>query len=193
MMIWIDGAFRSGGDLPTADAGRFGPFETMAACDAGVALWPRHIARLQAAAEVKVEGLSTEVKPLLGPTQQRSPSNDCGDVSWKVPMVKFYYPANIPGIGFHHWAAGVALATSIAHKGALSGAKVLAASALDFLTDPALVAEAKASFAEELGGVAYRPLLPVGQEPPADLNFDKMEPFREKMRAHYLAEKPEFV
>ncbi len=149
--------------------------------------------KLQERAGVPVEGLRPRLPPFKGEAVQRPSANDGGDVSWKVPMVKFYYPANIPGIGFHHWAAGVALATSIAHKGALSGAKVLAASALDFLTDPALVAEAKASFAEELGGVAYRPLLPVGQEPPADLNFDKMEPFREKMRAHYLAEKPEFV
>jgi aminobenzoyl-glutamate utilization protein B len=87
----------------------------------------------------------------------------------------------------------VALATSIAHKGAVTGAKVLAGAALDFLTDPALVAEAGRTFAEELGGVSYRPLLPVGQEPPKALNRDKMEPFRERMRAHYLAEKPEFV
>jgi aminobenzoyl-glutamate utilization protein B len=108
-------------------------------------------------------------------------------------MAKFYYPANIPNIGFHHWAAGVALATPIAHKGALAGAKVLAGAALDFLTNPDLVSEAKATFTEELDGVEYRPLLPVGQEPPKTLNFDKMEPFREKMRAHYMKEKPEFV
>jgi aminobenzoyl-glutamate utilization protein B len=149
--------------------------------------------KLQERAGVPVEGLRPKLSPFKGQAVQRPSANDGGDVSWKVPMVKFYYPANIPGIGFHHWAAGVALATSIAHKGALSGAKVLAASALDFLTEPARVAEAKASFAEELGGVAYRPLLPVGQEPPGELNLDKMEPFRDKMRAHYLAEKPEFV
>jgi aminobenzoyl-glutamate utilization protein B len=149
--------------------------------------------RLQERAGVAVEGLRAQLPPFRGEAVQRPSANDGGDVSWKVPMVKFYYPANIPGIGFHHWAAGVALATSIAHKGAVSGAKVLAASALDFFIDPALVAEAKASFTEELGGVAYRPLLPVGQEPPSELNFDKMEPFRQKMRAHYLTEKPEFV
>lgn len=148
---------------------------------------------LQASAGVKVEGLRPKLPPFKGQATQRPSANDGGDVSWKVPMVKFYFPANIPNIGFHHWAAGVALATSIAHKGAVAGAKVLAASALDFLTDPALVAEAKRTFAEELGGVAYRPLLPVGQEPPKDLNRDKMEPFRARMRAHYLAEKPEFV
>ncbi len=149
--------------------------------------------RLQERAGVTVEGLRDQLPPYKGEARQRPSANDGGDVSWKVPMVKFYFPANIPNIGFHHWAAGVALATSIAHKGAVAGAKVLAASALDFLTNPALVDEAKRSFAEELGGVAYRPLLPVGQEPPKALNHDKMEPFRARMKEHYLAEKPEFV
>ncbi len=148
---------------------------------------------LQEKAGVTAEGLRDALPPWKGEARQRPSANDGGDVSWKVPMVKFYFPANIPGIGFHHWAAGVALATSIAHKGAIAGAKVLAASALDFLTDPGLVAEAKRTFAEELGGVTYHPLLPVGQEPPKTLNADKMAPFRDKMRAHYLAEKPEFV
>jgi aminobenzoyl-glutamate utilization protein B len=148
---------------------------------------------LQERAGVTVEGLRDKLPPYRGEARQRPSANDGGDVSWKVPMVKFYFPANIPNIGFHHWAAGVALATSIAHKGAVTGAKVLAGAALDFLTDPALVAEAGRTFAEELGGVSYRPLLPVGQEPPKALNRDKMEPFRERMRAHYLAEKPEFV
>jgi aminobenzoyl-glutamate utilization protein B len=148
---------------------------------------------LQERAGVTVEGLRDAMPPWKGEARQRPSANDGGDVSWKVPMVKFYFPANIPNIGFHHWAAGVALATSIAHKGAVAGAKVLAGAALDFLTDPKLVADAKRTFAEELGGLSYHPLLPVGQNPPAELNADKMAPFREKMRAHYLSEKPEFV
>jgi aminobenzoyl-glutamate utilization protein B len=108
-------------------------------------------------------------------------------------MVKFYYPGNIPNIGYHHWAAGVALATPIAHKGAVAGAKVLAGSALDFLTRPEMVAEAWTTFKQELGGTEYKPLLPVGQDPPADLNHDLMEAFRPAMREHYLKNKPEFV
>ena len=148
---------------------------------------------LQEKAGVAVDGLTQELSAFEGVTQQRASANDGGDVSWKVPMVKFYYPGNIPNIGYHHWAAGVALATSIAHKGAVAGAKVLAASALDFLTRPEMVAEAWTTFKKELGGVEYRPLLPVGQDPPADLNRDMMEAFRPAMREHYLKRQPEFV
>src|SRR3546814_5808051 len=52
---------------------------------------------LQAKAKVKVEGLRSATPPVTSGAQKPS-ANDSGDVSWKVPMVKFYYPANIPNI-----------------------------------------------------------------------------------------------
>jgi aminobenzoyl-glutamate utilization protein B len=149
--------------------------------------------KLQAAAKVKVEGLRRDVPSLKGPGSQKTSASDSGDVSWKVPQVKFYYPANIPGISFHHWAAGVALATSIAHKGAVAGAKVLALSVVDCLEHPERVAEAKATFREELGGVEYKSLLPPEQKPPVELNRATMEKFRPAMTKHYLAERPRFA
>lgn len=148
---------------------------------------------LQERAGVAVEGLRTDAPPPRGEARQASSANDGGDVSWVVPTAKFYFPANIPNIGFHHWAAGVALATSIAHKGAVVGAKVLAGAALDFLQDPHLVSEARAVFAEELAGQAYDTLLPPGQSPPAELNRAAMAPWRQAMRQHYISEKPVFV
>ncbi len=95
-------------------------------------------------------------------------------------------------VAAHHWAAAVAPATSIAHKGAVAGAKALAASAMDFLLSAPLVEQAKKTHREELSGVDYRPLLPVGQKPPVDLNKELMERYRMQMREHYLEEKPEF-
>ena len=74
--------------------------------------------------------------PLKGAAVQKTSASDSGDVSWKVPQTKFYYPANIPNISNHHWTAGVALATPIAHKGGVAGAKVLALSVIDCLEHP---------------------------------------------------------
>src|SRR5579885_378492 len=148
---------------------------------------------LQARAKVKVEGLRRDAAPFGGPAEQKTSANDAGDVSWKVPMVKFTYPANIPNIGFHHWAAGVSLATSIAHKGAVAGAKVMALSVLDFLEHPERVAEAKASFHAELAGIEYKSLLPPEQKPPVELNRATMEKFRAAMRQHYVKAEPHFV
>jgi aminobenzoyl-glutamate utilization protein B len=147
---------------------------------------------LQARAGVAADGLRRAVTPLDGPTQQRAPSNDCGDVSWAVPMGRVSFPANIPRVAYHHWCAGAALATSIAHKGSVAGAKALAGSIVDLLGDPALVRRAKETFAEELGGVKYEPLLPPDQKPPVDLNREMMEEFRPSMREHYIKEKPVF-
>ena len=149
--------------------------------------------KLQAKVKVPVEGLKRDYVRMNGPAVQKSAANDAGDISWKVPMAKLYFPGNIPNISFHHWAAGVALATSIAHKGALAGAKVMAAAVVECLKSPAVVAEAKRSFAEEKGGVEFRSLLPPEQKPPVALNRATMERFRPQLARHYLQEKPNFV
>jgi aminobenzoyl-glutamate utilization protein B len=130
---------------------------------------------------------------MKGPAVQKAAANDAGDVSWKVPMVKIYYPANIPNISFHHWAAGVSLATSIAHKGACAGAKVMAGSILECFSNPALVDEAKRTFKQELGGIEYRSLLPPDQKPPVHLNRVMMDKYRPLMEQHYLDQRPHFV
>lgn len=140
----------------------------------------------------KVEGLKSAIKPLGGLAVQKPSASDTGDVSWKVPMVKFYFPANIPNLNSHHWAAGVALAHSIGHKGAVAGAKAMAASVIDCMRNPAVVAEAARTFKEEIAGVAYKSLLPADQKPPLDLNRATMEKFRPLMAKHYLNIFPEF-
>ena len=67
-------------------------------------------------------------------------------------MAKFYYPSNVPNINSHHWGAGVVLAHSIAHKGAVAGAKAFAAAVTECFANPEVVAEAKRT----LQGGAWR-------------------------------------
>lgn len=148
---------------------------------------------LQEKAKVKVEGLKREVMPAKAASVQKPSASDSGDVSWKVPQAKFYYPANIPNINSHHWAAGVAIAHSIAHKGAVAGAKAMAGAVIDCLKNPEIVAEAKRTFQAELAGVEYKPLLPLGQKPPVTLNKAMMEKWRPEMTKHYVKKKPVFV
>lgn len=146
---------------------------------------------VQEKVKVKPTGMPTEV-PALREAQQSVSANDSGEVSWVVPTGLVNFPANLPGIPYHHWAAGVSLATSIAHKGAVAGAKAMAASALDLFLDPGLVEKAQESFKEEIGGVEYRPLLPEDQKPPLELNKNIMERYRPLMKEHYRKEKPVF-
>ena len=87
-------------------------------------------------------GLATKIPALRPPVSEREErgqgegeqpheptggaSDDIGDISWNVPTVTLRYPANIPGGPGHNWANGVAMATPIAHKGVVAGAKVVA-------------------------------------------------------------------
>ena len=69
-------------------------------------------------------------------------SDDIGDIAWNVPTVTLRYPSNIPGGPGHNWANGVSMATPIAHKGVVAGAKVQAMTMLDILLRPELVTQA---------------------------------------------------
>lgn len=149
------------------------------------------VAELQTKVKAKPTGMPTEVAALKECVQSVS-ANDSGEVSWVVPTGMINFPANVPGVSYHHWSAGVSLATSIAHKGAVAGAKAMAGAAIDLLLDPKLVAKAKESFKEEIGDVEYRPLLPPDQKPPLGLNRELMERYRPLMRKHYLDQRPVF-
>ena len=148
---------------------------------------------VQKAAGAPVEGLLEQVTPLTGPGPMIGASNDCGDISWKVPMGRVWFPASVPGVSFHNWTAGIPLTSSIAHKGTLAGAKAMTGAALDFFMDTALVEDAKRTFKAELDGITYEPMLPADQQPDLTVNKDLMARFREPMQAHYLSEKPRFA
>lgn len=146
---------------------------------------------LQAKLKIKPTGMPAKITPFKECVQSVS-ANDSGEVSWVVPTGLITFPSNIPGVSYHHWSAGVSLATSIAHKGAVAGAKAMAGAAVDLFSDPKLVAQAKETFQEEIGDTEYRPLLPPDQKPPLELNRDLMERYRPAMREHYVKEKPVF-
>ena len=148
---------------------------------------------LQRGAGKPQAGLREAATPLTGPCEPIMASNDCGDISWVLPMGRVWFPGNIPHAAFHHWSAGAALTTSIAHKGGAAGAKVLALSALDFLMSRDAVDDAQSTFIKEIGNVEYRSLLPLHQKPPVDLNHALMERYRPLMETHYLHGRPEFV
>ncbi|HKD08206.1 MAG TPA: amidohydrolase [Bryobacteraceae bacterium] len=121
---------------------------------------------------------------------QRQPlgggSDDIGDVSWVVPTVTLSYPSNIPGGPGHNWANGVSMATPIAHKGVIAGAKVQAMTMLDILTHPELVQKAWDYFNNvQTKNVKYKSLLSDSDVPAIWLNRKTMEDYRPRMKALY--------
>jgi aminobenzoyl-glutamate utilization protein B len=120
----------------------------------------------------------------IGPTG--GGSDDIGDVSWTVPTVTLTYPSNIPGGPGHNWANGVAMATPIAHKGVVAGAKVQAMTMLDLLLNPELVRNAWDYFNNvQTKDMKYKSLLRPEDQPATWLNQKTMEQYRPRMKAFY--------
>lgn len=147
--------------------------------------------RFQKARGLPEIGLHTSAYP-LGARPQSFASNDNGDVSWVVPTANLNFPGIVPGVTIHHWAAGVAPTHSLSHRGQVAGAKALAASILDLLTDPVALDRARAQFAADTKQTRYFSLLPPEAKPPLDMNRDIQEKFRPALSKHYTNRKPEF-
>jgi aminobenzoyl-glutamate utilization protein B len=135
-------------------------------------------------------GLVTAIAP-HGTRPQNASSNDIGDITWNVPTGSFTFPASVPGISYHNWIAAVTPSSTIAHKGMVAGAKVLAASMIDLLTSPELVAAAKEQFKTDTKDSPYFSLLPADAKPQIGLNKET-EKFRAELSKHYLKVEPRF-
>jgi aminobenzoyl-glutamate utilization protein B len=142
--------------------------------------------------ELKQEpkGLATkldELKPPIDPEKfTGGGSDDIGDVSWVVPTIVLRYPSNIPEMPGHNWANAISMATPIAHKGIIAGAKVQAMTLLDLMTKPELRAAAKDYFVNvQTKNQKYIPLLRPADKPAIWLNQRTMDTYRPQMRKFY--------
>jgi aminobenzoyl-glutamate utilization protein B len=136
------------------------------------------------------DGLATELDSLDGPVDlSRSlggGSDDIGDVSWNMPTVTLRYPSNMPGLPGHNWANGITMATPIAHKGAVAGAKVQAATLLDLFLNPKIVSDAWDYFNNvQTKETTYTPFIAPTDKPAIFLNTEIMEKYRPLMRPFY--------
>lgn len=144
---------------------------------------------VQTANKLKAEPLPTEVGKLSTPDDTggfRGGSDDIGDIMWTVPTITIRYPSNVPGAIGHHVTSAMAMATPIAHKGVVVGAKAVALTILDIATTPKLVEDAKDYFRTvQLKDQKYDPVLTADDKPAVWLNQEVMERMRPKMEPHY--------
>ena len=135
-------------------------------------------------------GLDTALSPLgrgVKPDENRGGgSDDIGEISWVVPTVTLRFPSNIPGLPGHNWANAIAMATPIAHKGATAGAKVVAMTMVDLLTQPALVDSAWSYFRNvQTRDQRYIPFIRAEDKPATELNGGIMARYRERLKPLY--------
>ena len=138
-----------------------------------------------------IDGLKKTIDTIKGsvPFSWGGGSDDIADISWNVPTIVLGFPANIPGTKGHHWADAIAMATPIAHKGALAGAEATAMTLLDCFTNPKLIQEAKSYFTNvQTKDVKYASFISATDQPATHLNKEIMQKYREQMRPFYYNE-----
>ncbi len=113
-------------------------------------------------------------------------SDDIGDISWNLPTVTLRFPSNIPGLPGHNWSSAIAMATPIAHKGVVAGAKAQAMTVLEFMMKPELVKQAWEYFnTVQTKDQRYTPFIARDTPPPTWLNKAILEKYRPEMKKYY--------
>ncbi|AKQ42957.1 amidohydrolase [Aurantiacibacter atlanticus] len=138
----------------------------------------------------EIEPLGAEILPMEVDedfTPTGGGSDDIGDIMWALPTITIRFPSNVPNVIGHHVTAAMPMATPIAHKGAVAGAKAVALTTLDILMDPELLADAN-RYREEVqfaDGREYAPVLTEADMPAIDLNGEIMQRMRPQMEPYY--------
>ncbi len=113
-------------------------------------------------------------------------SDDIADISWSLPTVVLRYPSNIPGLPGHHWSNAISMATPIAHKGIVYGAKAEVMTLLDMLLKPEIIANAWEYYrTEQTKDQKYTPLIGEKDQPAVYLNQKIMSEYAPKLKPTY--------
>ena len=101
----------------------------------------------------------------LGKESRGFVSSDVGDVSWNCPVAQVNVATMPAGLAMHSWQVVSCGKSSVAHKGMLYAAKVMAGSVIDALTDESIVREAKEEMNCRTGGAKYVCPIPENVKP----------------------------
>jgi aminobenzoyl-glutamate utilization protein B len=116
--------------------------------------------------------LAEAIEPLLSEPGQLASSTDLGDLSWHVPSGSLQVAAYTLGGPGHSWQVAACTGTSIGEKAMEVAAKVLAATAVELMTEPRALAAARQSFHDVRDPRTFSSLLPPDARPPARIRKD---------------------
>jgi len=134
------------------------------------------------------KGMPTKVDSLKPPSGQfvGGGSSDVGDVTLIAPTATILFPGGVPGSIGHHWSTVACNQGPMAWKGLNAGAKAMAASAIDLLTQPGELEKLTLEFESYSKEHPYKQYLPEDAVPPLDLNKALMQKWRKSMEAYYM-------
>ena len=104
--------------------------------------------------------LNLFVMPLHHSERVQMGSTDVGDVSWQTPTVQIYTVCQPNGAPGHSWQNVACGKSGVGYKGMLYAGKALAGLAIDLLTQPELLARARAEHAKKTAGGYVCPIPP---------------------------------
>ncbi|MGC3945279.1 MAG: amidohydrolase [Chryseolinea sp.] len=134
-------------------------------------------------------GIPDDAKPgLVGENviPLRGGSDDIADISWSVPTIVLQYPSNIPGLPGHHWSNAISMATPIAHKGIVAGAKAEGLTLIDLFTSADLLKQSWAYYKDvQTKEIKYTPLIGPNDKPAVYLNREIMATFKPLLQKTY--------
>ena len=129
-------------------------------CVIGARYDPAIAAQVKALTENGSKAINDFIAPAYSSTAFCPGSTDVGDVSWLTPAAQLETVCWPAGVSGHSWQIVSCGKSGLAHKGMLLAGKVLAATAIDLLSDQALLAAAKAEFAGRAEGGYVCPIEP---------------------------------
>lgn len=147
----------------------------------------------------KIEGLASKVDTVSLPTPVEpvlingrylaamgGGSDDIADISWNVPTIVLGYPSNIPNLPGHHWSNAISMATPIAHKGVVAGAKAEAMTLIDLFFNPKLLQDSWDYYKNvQTKDTKYEPLVSDKDVPATFLNKEIMNTFKPQLKNYY--------
>ncbi len=117
-------------------------------------------------AAFKDNPLAPQILPLFKSSVTMPGSTDVGDVSWVTPTGQIQATCQAFGTPAHSWQLVAQSGMSIGHKGMLFAGKVLAATALEFMTRSELLERARTEFKNQIQAMPYQSPIPDGVRPP---------------------------
>jgi aminobenzoyl-glutamate utilization protein B len=118
-----------------------------------------------ALAKMKENALFTSILPNVESDYVLPGSTDVGDVSWVVPTAQISTTCQAFGTPGHSWQTAAQSGMGIGHKGMLYAGKVMALTALEFMTKPERVKEAQEEFEKIIKKTPYICPIPDGVKP----------------------------
>jgi aminobenzoyl-glutamate utilization protein B len=130
--------------------------------------------KIQNETEVDKKGMVATIEKLKEPEKYpEGGSTDVAEVSWITPTIHLSTTCAPYGIPWHSWAVVASSKHPIGYKGMFLAAKVMAATALDFLRSPDVLKEMKKEFDEKREGYTYKSGISPDQKPPVRIKRKK--------------------